>query len=320
MIKKIYLCGHTGSVNRGCEAILRSTAFILNQCKVSDVTALTFDKQYDEMLRVGEVLDLQSYPKRSALLRAVSKVRRKWFHDGVWGSRYYYYGLFENIKKNSIVFNVGGDTYCYGDPHISYALNELAQENDVPNVFWGCSVDEKVLTNKRMQEDINRYSYIVVRESLSKNILEKIVKEPKKILYACDPAFQLPIKETTLPENFLEGNTVGINLSPLVFRDYKDENDMMHQNVNVLIDYILQNTDMNVCLIPHVYNVEQHTQDIDVAGRIYERFRQTGRVSLVDTELSCVELKYIISKCRFCGSENPCDNCGIFDGSSGDCA
>ena len=73
----------------------------------------------------------------------------------------------------------------------------------------------------------------------------------------------------------------------------------MYQNVYTLIEYIINQTDMNICLIPHVYNIENNLQDIAVLKRIYSRYSDTNRVSIVDSELSCTELKYIISQCRF---------------------
>ena len=97
----------------------------------------------------------------------------------------------------------------------------------------------------------------------------------------------------------MEGNTLGINLSPLVFADSNDENDVMYQNVYSLIDYIINETDMNVCLIPHVYKIKENLQDSYVLGKIYRKYSHSGRVLLVNQELSCTQLKYIISKCRF---------------------
>lgn len=41
-MKKIFLCGHTGSTNRGCEAIVRSTVKILNECGVKDIRLFSY--------------------------------------------------------------------------------------------------------------------------------------------------------------------------------------------------------------------------------------------------------------------------------------
>lgn len=152
MVNNIYLCGHTGSVNRGCEAILRSTSLILKKVNVNDITAMTFDEKYDRKLHLDCSLKLIPYPKRKLIVRALSRFNRIAFNKGVWGSKFFYYDLFKNLPHNSAVFNVGGDTYCYGSPYISYALNELADKHKTPSIFWGCSVNELCLTDKKCKQ------------------------------------------------------------------------------------------------------------------------------------------------------------------------
>lgn len=43
---------------------------------------------------------------------------------------------------------------------MSYALNDLAGEYNVPNIFWGCSVEEDSYKDARMVEDYNKYSAV----------------------------------------------------------------------------------------------------------------------------------------------------------------
>ena len=298
-MKKIYLCGHTGSINRGCEAIVRSTTEILKKCGVKDISAFTFNINDDISLGVDKELSLISYPKKPLLLKACSFVENIIFKNKKWSNRPLYYKLLKENKLNFITLNIGGDTYCYGTPNISYSLNDIAFKRGFPNIFWGCSIDDTALKDPIMQRDINKYKYIIVRETLSQKILNKIVNDSTKIHLACDPAFNLSINETELPIGFIENNTVGINLSPLVFKDCENLNDIMYKNVVDLINYIIDNTGMNICLIPHVYNVQKNEQDYFVLSKIYDKYKETKRVSIVDRELSCTQLKYIISKCRF---------------------
>lgn len=299
-MKRLYLCGHTGSANRGCEAIVRSTVKVLREGGAEDITLLTFKESDDRIREIDKIVDLMSYPKKTIFNRGCSWLSKKLFNNGIWGARFYHKSFIKQIDNaNSLLFNIGGDTYCYGTPNISYAMNDLAEEHKVPNVFWGCSVEEDSYKDSRMVEDFNKYSAIVVREELSYQAFLKCVKDKSKIFKTCDPAFHLEIKETELPENFVIGNTVGINISPLVLKNIEDDGDMMYQNVYELIDYIISDTDMNVCLIPHVYNVENNLHDSKVLTKIYSKYAETDRVSIVNTELSCCELKYIISQCRF---------------------
>lgn len=54
-----------------------------------------------------------------------------------------------------------------------------------------------------------------------------------------------------LPSNFIENNTVGINVSPLVMEREQEDNVLL-DNYRNLIAYILNKTDYAVALIPHV--------------------------------------------------------------------
>lgn len=295
----VYLCGNTGGINRGCEAIVRSTAKILRNVNASDIFLMTYNRNYDESIGLNKISELIDYPKKTFFQRSASCIMRKVFNNGTFGGKYLYRPLLKSINKNSVLFNVGGDVYCYNTPYTSYALNVLANEYHIPSVFWGCSVDERVLKDKKMQEDINRYSYIVVRESLSYSILKKVYHNSERLIQACDPAFLLDIKPVKLPKEFLVKNTVGINLSPLVFNNWDNENDIMYKNIFSLIEYILSDTDMNVCLIPHVYDIINNYEDSKVLRKVYSKYTDNNRVSLIDKEFSCEELKFIISNCRF---------------------
>lgn len=299
-MKKIILCGHTGSENRGCEAIIRSTITVLKACGVKDIefTAYT-EKGEEEIIREGNA-KIILLPKKSFFKRALGVIKRNTIGYSVKDFEFLYNNLFKTIdKNNTVLFNIGGDTYCYETPFTSYALNSLSQKNGVSNVFWGCSVDEKLLENEEMISDVNKYSAIMTREAISLEYFEKCVADKSKIHKICDPAFHLESRKTELPDGFKIGNTLGLNISHLVFKDKNDENDIMYQNIYSLIDYVLENTDMHLCLIPHVYNIENNAQDIEVLRNIYKKYSENRRVSLVDKELSCTELKYIISSCRF---------------------
>lgn len=295
----IYLCGHTGSVNRGCEAILRSTVQLLRAQGQDRIGIMTMDAGHDRKLKLDRQAELISYRPLSFPVRVCSFLRRKLLSDGVWAGRIQHRPLADRIREGDLILNVGGDTYCYGTPNLSYALNDLAREKGIPTVFWGCSVDERLERDGRMREDIGKYAYIVARETVSYERLKKAARDPDRVLLACDPAFWLETEEVPLPEGFLPGNTLGINLSPLVFRDSNDGQDMMYSNVHRLIERVLAETDMHVCLIPHVYGPDRNLEDIRVLRNVYRRYLNEPRVSLEERMLSCTQLKYLISRCRF---------------------
>jgi polysaccharide pyruvyl transferase WcaK-like protein len=296
---KVLMCGHTGSRNRGCEAIIRSTHAILEKCGI-DSEAMTFDLAGDRNVGLDQTVALTPYPQKTLWDRGLSFAAAKLLNNHVMGSGFYHKKVLAPQKETErIVFNVGGDTYCYTTPWISIAMNRIAQKNGYPTVFWGCSVDERIHTDKVLQADINRYDYIVARESYSYNILKQHYHNPEHLYLACDPAFHLEVKETQLPDGFIPGQTVGINISPIMVNMDDIENSPVFQNCVHLIRHICQTSSLNVCLIPHVYRVSPADRDYMVLKKLHEVFCDDPRVSIVDKELSASELKYIISQCRF---------------------
>lgn len=67
------------------------------------------------------------------------------------------------------------------------------------------------------------------------------------------------------------------------------------KNYVALIEHILKETDMAVALIPHV--VWSYNDDREPLRRLYEQFRDTGRVVLIE-DAGCRELKGYIARLR----------------------
>ena len=100
---------------------------------------------------------------------------------------------------------------------------------------------------------------------------------------------------SALPEGFIEGNTVGLNISPMALGYAKNPKSLL-ANAASLVDSILKKTDMAVALIPHV--VWADNDDRKPLALLYDRFRDSGRVLMVE-DRPAEELKDIIAHCRF---------------------
>ena len=150
-----------------------------------------------------------------------------------------------------------------------------------------------MLENPEIVEDLKRYSLINARESLTYNELIKagITKNTK--LYP-DPAFQLDKVELPLPEGFVEGKTIGINVSPLI-AEYEKVKGSTMKNYDTLLQYIIDNTDLQIALVPHV--VWDNNNDLTPLTKLFEKFKHTGRVILLGDN-NCMELKGFISRLR----------------------
>ena len=141
---------------------------------------------------------------------------------------------------------------------------------------------------------MNRYAAIFARESLTYEALERAGITTQLYLYP-DSAFILDTKKLPLPAGFQKGNTLGINISPMIVENEENSGITM-QNYRALIRYVLDHTDMSVALIPHV--VWERNDDRKTLAELHSYFENEHRVLLIGDH-SCEELKGYISECRF---------------------
>jgi len=296
-MNRIHLCGHTGSINRGCEAIVRATVKILNKKRGSQSIVLaSFNEQDDKYFGIHDICSILPYSfySKYSVQRIIGGVARKVFGNYMLGQKFIQRDLINSMKEGNLFITIGGDTYCYSKPYVAYALNQFAKKKNVKTVFWCCSVEESVIDNE-MIDDLNRYSLIITRESLTyKNILN-VVRDEKKVKLCADPAFVLDTAKIDLPPQFDSGNTVGLNLSPIVMES--GESDLALLNYDKLVRYILDNSNMKIALIPHVFS-PTNPQDLIPHRLLYEKYRHTNRMLIFESMYNCMQLKYIISQCR----------------------
>lgn len=292
-MENIILYGHGGSANHGCEAIVRTTINILNSKKV---TIYSHDKKSDIKFLSDYLPDkiaaihYSKKPNKKSLSWLYCGIMRKYFKN--WGpeARYMYKELLK--ERDKIILSIGGDNYCYGFPGSwVYANKKLSEVNTT--VLWGCSITPSRLKDRRIIDDMHRYSLITARESITYNALINagITKNTK--LYP-DPAFTLEKEEVKLPNGFKKGETVGINISPLIQR-YESKENITYENYSNLVNQIIKNTNFNIALIPHV--VKEGNSDLEPLSRLYKEYQSTGRIILIQDN-NCMVLKGYISKCR----------------------
>ncbi len=290
-MKKCILYPHGGSGNHGCEAIVRTTMAILEG--IPDSATLFSERPEEDRLagidRLVSVVEARESLKRWQKL--VSAIFYKLTNTDERFYRYQCAPLIKHADSNTIALCIGGDNYCYGWVDFIYAQNKFLRGEGVATVLWGCSIEPSAM-DEVMVDDLRRHAVITTRESITFGALQEKGLENVK-LYP-DPAFQLTKTNLPLPEGFEEGNTVGINLSPLIMK-YEKKQGMAMKSYNALIQHILESTDMQVALIPHV--VVKGNSDLDPMAELYEAFKETGRVVLIGDHNS-MELKGFISRCR----------------------
>lgn len=287
-MKKI-LFMHTGSGNHGCEAIVRTTVHLLGESEniVLWSMAKSEDEKYGVSTLVKEVVVSEQIQKFS-LEYFNALFKRRILRNKQANMQVFIRKLF----KNNIAISIGGDNYCYPwSAKQAIELDKEIRKSCKYSVLWGCSIDPEAITSE-MREDLSKFDLITARESITYEVLRKI--NPNTVQVA-DPAFLLETVELPLPEYFLENNTVGINISPLIMK-YGTDGNMILKNYEELIRYIIEETDMNICLIPHV--VWEYNNDLEPLQILYTRFKDSKRVCMI-TDGDCRELKGYIARCRF---------------------
>lgn len=295
MRNKFFLYGHNGSGNHGCEAIVRATAKILKNTYYNAEVKLASNGVNEDRLygldKIVEVVDEKTSSNKLSIPFINAYFTYKVLKNGLKLEKLPYRKNFNNLDKQTIALSIGGDNYCYPGWERFKMLNNMLQDNNIKTVLWGCSVEPSNI-NDEMAEDLRKYDLIITRETLTLKALEDIGAKVK--LYP-DPAFQLDKVEKELPKGFIDKDTVGINISPMIMKNESTIGITM-QNYIKLIEYILDNTKMNVALIPHVI-WEDNNDDRVPSRELYNKFKNTGRIMIIEDN-NCEVLKGYISRCR----------------------
>jgi len=192
-------------------------------------------------------------------------------------------------RRSDVCLSIGGDTYCYGHQEHLQVVNGRLRRAGKPLVLWGCSVEPDLLEGETL-EDLRAYQLIVARESITEEVM-KAAGLP--VIRWCDPAFTLSYEELPLPEGWIEGKTIGLNVSPLILKCAKDGSRALDAFV-ALVRHILETSDHAVALIPHVFWA--HDNDLDALQAVKEQFADEQRVFMLDPALSCVQIKGYIRR------------------------
>lgn len=288
----IVLYGNGGSGNHGCEAIVRGTAALLGK----EHTYLIQSAAPDEDRRYGLDALAQICPAASAaprdlrFLAAYAKLKLTGDYTNMDGLPYHR-GIRALKGQADIALSVGGDNYCYGGTGIYAWLNGQYRKQGIKTVLWGCSVEPDVVREPKVAKDLANYALVATRESITYDTIRQV--NPNTILMP-DPAFFMEPKACPPDPRLEHGNVIGLNISPLIVSN-EGKAGMAYENYKNLIAHILEHTDCDIALIPHV--VWKSNDDRTVLRRLYEEFGCHERLIPVEDH-TAPELKYIISKCR----------------------
>ena len=196
--------------------------------------------------------------------------------------------------RNSIGLSTGGDVFCYEQElakKIEYLTDEMRKKG-TKCFLMACSIDKAHLTEDTINI-LRKFNYIFPRESYTERYL--IEKGFTNIKRFPDPAFALPIEYVKELELSQEKEYIGINYS-----SYTNQGLEVNDNFRTIVRFIrniMDSTEMDVVLIPHVYWNEEN--DVQLLKKIKQEFFDENRVIVIEKKYNSSQLKFLISQCRF---------------------
>ena len=291
---KILLYGHGGSGNHGCEAIVRTSSAILGR-SFSEANFLLASERPDEdrLYLNGFISELFNTKSREKNLDYwTSLLHLRLTGDYVPFDIYHYKSLLKRHPDIKLALSIGGDNYCYGDTSVLNGLNNLFRVRGLSTALWGCSIEPDLLSES-VVAGLKNYSIIIAREGITYDALHN-AGITNVYLYP-DPAFVLSVDTSNVHLLDMAKGWVGINLSPYISR-FEGSSGATMASFRCLINYLIDNTDLNIAFIPHV--IWSHSDDRIPLRQLYEEFSCSGRVIMLEND-NAERLKGIISKCRF---------------------
>lgn len=289
-MKRIMLYNHGGCGNRGCEAIVRSTAALFEGR--ATLSLASDEPEFDRQAKLDGIRRIiSSEIAPYSLRRFINSIG---FRLGIPREQEVArkHGTVINLgKRSDVCLSIGGDTYCYNHQEHLQVINGRLRRAGKPMVLWGCSVEPDIIKGETL-EDLRAYDLIVARETIT----EQAIKDAGlPVVRWCDPAFTMRKEELALPEGWREGKTIGLNVSPLVLDRAKDVGEAL-QAFAALVRHILDTSDCTVVLIPHVF--WQHDNDLKALHAIKAQFADEARVMLLPQAetLTAEQLKGYIAR------------------------
>ena len=280
----------------GSNMLLRGIVQIVKNTDVEFIAISSADISQKESLNipfVNKYIPRKSKWIKNYFIRKIFTVAYKIFGINLFLEKTKNYSLYNEFKNFDLIVLVAADNYDYNkkknplDEMISY-ISKLRNKPKI--ILYDFSINKENIT-QYLKESIKKVDFLTTRDSLSFENLNEIKETKNKLFLTHDPAFVVKPKKIEINIDWTK-NYVGLNISSMVLNKNENVLDTYYK----LIEQILSYKYLNILLIPHVMK----QQDLKGLKILYEKYKNTGRVFLIDNEnFTGPQLKYIISKCRF---------------------
>lgn len=169
----IKLYNHGGSLNHGCEAILRSTGKIIDE----DIELWSMNPELDKCYNIESLFNIMHDEpgKANKFISAKNIFISKILKSDEPFIKQEKKVFIDNITNKDICLSIGGDLYCYAGTDRLFYLNKAIKKKKAKIVLWGCSVEPDVIDKDNIaKKDLSQFDLITARESISYNALKKL--------------------------------------------------------------------------------------------------------------------------------------------------
>jgi colanic acid/amylovoran biosynthesis protein len=308
-VNSFVFAGNGCFANKGCEAIVRGTSTILSEVfgEAKFYSAYSYHKKCND--KYNEIdAHVTHIP-----IKGIERFSLKWFEYRFLkifripnpGYLSYYY-LDPYIKKSKAVLMLGGDNYSldYGYPDSVFTLNRFVKERGKPVILWGASIgpfSKDPEYEKKVAYELSYVDRIYVRETETQKYLSSIGIE-ENVRLSADPSYWMKPEVTELNpiiEAMIRSGSVGLNLSPLVFRaTTKNIGQRIEKSIELLVN-LTEKLPYPILLIPHVASHDSNIRGDDylfLKSVLDQLPSRNSKVALLENHYSASQTKWIISR------------------------
>ena len=310
---RILLTGHAGSVNRGCEAIVRCTVDLIRRhIGPAEIRIMSFNPASDRAALIPGLGNVQvpdvpsSTPQKYSFRWLAAELDRRVLQRLSPGLPSYFSLVNRSLYRDSdVVISVGGDNFWdgYGVPSHFFGELSLARSLGALTVIWGGSISPFRVHNKRFEgkwgRELRKVHLITVRDPISLDYL-KGLGVVENVRLVADPAFLLKAdsKGAIQLDVCESGRIVGIGMSGLV-SEYGLRPEKYLGAFAALAEAILSDTENKLVLMPHVFGKGARHDDKAVCERLAERLDGRDRVTVLGSNHNACQIKHVIGQCDY---------------------